>query len=112
MPQQYLPEFHTAIINISSVLIAVASIITTLLAKETHSSVTDRPIKKERFLWYIIACLVGSLIFGILAMWYAAGWFLVNNVTRSFQAIYFLLIQLLLVFVPLILYLRALLVKK
>jgi hypothetical protein len=102
--QPYLPEFHTALITISGALMAVAGIITALLATREINARLAKPLIVKT-----LPFLIFSIVLGILAMWYAFEWFLTPDVTISFRAIYFLLGQAVLIAITLGVYTGALL---
>lgn len=94
--QPHLPEFHTALITISAALIAIAGIVTAVLGTRQ----TNAPFSR-RLIVAMLPFLIISIVLGILAMWRALYWFLTPNITVSFQAVYFLLGQALLITIAL-----------
>jgi hypothetical protein len=90
---QYAPEFHTALITVSSIFILVAGIMVTILvSRETTIKLLPKTY---------IQLALGSIAFGIISIICALVWFVVMNEVLTQGAILALIFQSIAAFVPL-----------
>jgi hypothetical protein len=96
---QYAPEFHTALITVSSILIAVAGIMVTVLVS---GGTVDKLLKKIKLSKKIyIGLVLGSIALGIISIVCALFWFVVVKWSLTWGALVALISQSIFTFVPL-----------
>ena len=90
---QYALEFHTALITVSSVFMAIAGIMVAIALSREN---TDRKLSR-----LFIGLVLGSLIPGILSMVFALTWFSTPADSKTIMAVILLLVQFLVMYLPL-----------
>jgi len=90
---QYAPEFHTALITVSSIFMAIAGIIATILV--SRENIGGRMKKSTKV---YIQLVLGSIVLGILSITFALSWFSLPSGSSTNGAIVALLFQFLLMY--------------